>query len=248
VSSLDYTLEHIDDVLPRTHFAVPELDISRTALIVMDIQKQVADPASPMYIQSVGGAPNGADTVKPSIEVIEACRAAGIPVIWSLYGLQPNGLDVGMCEAKWPMVNPGKPDSPISWGTWGCELADGLEPRDDEPQIRKHRFSTFWNTPLDEYLHQYDADTIVIVGVTSANCVHGTALDGWQRNYKVVVIADTTTALPHPGENQPLGTGQHWEALRTIQMNYGDVLLRSEFYEKLDAAKAKARGDLAATA
>ena len=69
----------------------------------------------------------------------------------------------------------------------------------------------------------------MIVGVTSANCAHATCVDGWNKNYKMVVLADTTTAIPHPGKDQPMGTGQHWEALRNIQMNYGDVRTSIEF-------------------
>ena len=36
--------------------------------------------------------------------------------------------------------------------------------------------------------------------------------------------------------DQPLGYGQHWEALRNVQANHGDVLLTTELLEMLAAA------------
>lgn len=234
--SLAYTLEHLDEVVDRSAFVASEIDPKKTALLVLDMQKLCVTPGGTAYIESVAGAPAGKDVIEPTLRVIDACRNAGIPVIWSLWGLRPDGLDKGLCKAKWPGLNPGTPESPASWGAGEDELDDAMNPLEHEPVIRKHRFSSFYNTPLDEYLRELGADTLVIAGVTSANCAHATAIDGWNKNYKIVVLADCTTAIPHSGQNQPLGTGQHWEALRNIQMNYGDVLLSSEFFAKLDAA------------
>ncbi len=233
MSSLDFTYQHLDEVVDRQAFVAPTIDASKTALLVLDMQKACVRPGGAMYIESVAGAPCGKDTVAPTLRVIDACRTADVPVFWSLWGLRGDGFDKGIAALKWPAINPGTPGSPCSWGNGGDELDDAFKPLDNEPQIRKHRFSSFYNTPLDDYLHEVGADTLVIAGVTSANCAHATAIDGWNKNYKVVLIADTTTALPHSGANQPLGTGQHWEALRNIQMNYGDVLLSTEFLSKL---------------
>ncbi|MDB5937436.1 MAG: hypothetical protein JWQ01_4780, partial [Massilia sp.] len=101
-----------------------------------------------------------------------------------------------------------------------------------------HRFSSFYHTPLDEFMRELGADTLVIAGVTSANCAVATAIDGWNMNYKIILLADTTTAVPATNPDQPLGYGQHWEALRNIQMNYGDILLSTEFLDKLDHGAA----------
>jgi biuret amidohydrolase len=234
MSSLDFTLQHLDDVIDRSTKAVTAIDPSKTALLVLDMQKLIVDPDGAGYVQSVGGAPEGIDTIEPTNRVIDACREAGIPVVWSLWGLRPDGLDKGICAPKWPGLNPGGPDSPASWGNRDAELHDAMKPRDDEPQIHKHRFSSFYHTPLGEYMSELGADTLIIAGVTSANCGVATAIDGWNMNYKVAILADTTTAVPASNEDQPLGYGQHWEALRNIQMNYGDVLLSSEFLAMLE--------------
>lgn len=235
-SSLAYTYEHIDDEIDRSFRVAPEIDPSRTALLVLDVQKLIVDPKGAAYVESVAGAPAGKDVVEPIKRVVECARQAEIPVFWSLWGLRPDGLDAGVCTLKWPGLKPGHPDSPASWGNRDAELADGLEPLANEPVVKRSRFSCLSGTAFDEWLRQLDIEYVAIAGVTTANCMHSTTIDLWNRNYKVIVLADTATSIPNPKPNQPLGTGQHWEALRNIQMNYGDVLLSTEFVELLDRA------------
>lgn len=235
MSSLDFTYDHIDDVLPRGAWVAPTIDPARTMLLVLDVQNLIVSESGAAYVKSVGGAPEGKDTIEPIKRVLEACRDKGIPVVWSLWGLRPDGMDAGLAKAKWPGLDCGSPTSPGSWGNPAGDdlLHPEMKPLDGEPVMYKHRFSSFYNTPLEEYLREDDRDTLIIIGVTSANCMHSTAIDGWNKNYKIVCVADTTTAVPAPNEDQPLGYGQHWEALRNIQMNYGDVLLSTELIEKL---------------
>lgn len=233
MSSLDFTYEHLDDVVDRSAMVSPTIDASKTVLLVLDMQKLIVTPGGAGYVESVGGAPEGKDTVEQVNRTIEVCRERGIPIVWSLWGLRGDGLDAGRAKEKWPGLNPGAPDSPASWGNRDAEFDDAMKPREDEPVMYKHRFSSFYHTPLDEYMRELGADTLVIAGVTSANCAITTAIDGWNMNYKMILLADTTTAVPASNKDQPLGYGQHWEALRNFQMNYGDVLTVDEFVEKV---------------
>lgn len=238
MSSLDFTYQNLEKVVPRNFFGAEALvtksiDPKKTLLLALDIQKLIVAPDGAGYVPSVGGAPEGKDTVEPCLQVIDKCREVGIPVVWSLWGLRGDGKDAGRCTEKWPPLNPGAPDSPASWGNRDAELDDRCKPRDDEPVMYKHRFSSMYNTPLDEYLREDNRDTLVIIGVTSANCAHATAIDAWNKDYKVIVLADTTTAIPNMLEDVPDGYGQHWEALRNIQMNYGDVRTSREFFEMI---------------
>jgi biuret amidohydrolase len=248
MSSLDYTYEHLDDAVERGAWVAPVIDPRKTVLLVLDMQKLIVDPAGAGYVPSVGGAPEGKDTIEPVNRTIAACRDLGMQLVWSLWGLRGDGLDAGMCKAKWPPLEPGTPGSPASWGNRDAELADEMQPNEGEPVMYKHRFSSFYNTPLDEYMREVGADTLVIAGVTSANCAHATAIDGWNKNYKVIVLADTTTAVPAPNADQPLGYGQHWEALRNIQMNYGDVLTVTEFLDRVQTSGASSRQPAGASA
>lgn len=235
MSSLDYTYENIDKVIDRSHMLAPTIDPKKTMLLVLDMQKACVTPGGAMYIESVGGAPEGKDVVGVVQRVLEASRAKGIPVVWSLWGVRPDGKDAGYADTKWGIDD--LSTFPGSWGKGGDELDDALKPLPDEPVFRKHRFSSFYGTPLNEYMRRAGADTLVIAGVSTGNCTITTAIDGANQDYKVVVIADASAAIPASLKDQPLGYGQHWEALRNIQANHGDVLLSNEYLEKIGATE-----------
>ena len=233
MSSLDYTYENLDKLVPRSNFLAPTIDPKKTMLLVLDMQKACAEVGGAMYIESVGGAPEGKDVVEPVKNVLAACRAKGIPVVWSLWGLRPDGADAGFADVKWGLTGQLK-EWPGSWGNGGDELVDGLEPAEGEPVIRKHRFSSFYHTALNEYMRRAGADTLIVAGLSTGNCQLATAIDGANQDYKIIVLADTTAAIPS-GLDDPLGYGQHWEALRQIQANHGDVRTSKEFLQLIDA-------------
>jgi biuret amidohydrolase len=233
MSSLDYTYENLDKWVDRSHYVAETIDPKKTMLLVLDMQKACAEPGGAMYIPSVGGAPEGKDTVEPVKKVLDACRKKGIPVVWSLWGLRPDGWDAGYADKKWGLEGQLK-EWPGSWGNGGDELVEGLEPAEGEPVIRKHRFSSFYHTPLNEYMTRAGADTLVVAGLSTGNCQLATAIDGANMDRKIIVLADTCAAIPS-GLEDPPGYGQHWESLRQIQANHGDVRTSQEFLELIGA-------------
>ncbi|MBW0100900.1 cysteine hydrolase family protein [Pseudonocardia sp. KRD291] len=233
MSSLDYTYTHIDTHIDRSAWVAPTIDPKKTMLLVLDMQKACAQPGGAMYIPSTGGAPEGKDVVQPVVNVLEACRAKGIPVVWSLWGLRPDGKDAGFADVKWGLQG-ALAQFPGAWGNGGDELVDELEPLPDEPVFRKHRFSSFYGTALTEYMRKAGCDTLVVAGLSTGNCQIATAIDGANQDFRIVVLADTTAAIPS-GKDDPMGYGQHWEALRQIQANHGDVRTSIEFLKMLDA-------------
>ena len=79
----------------------------------------------------------------------------------------------------------------------------GLEPAEGEPVIRKHRFSSFYHTALNEYMRRAGADTLVVAGLSTGNCQLATAIDGANQDYKIIVLADTTAAIPSGLDDPP---------------------------------------------
>lgn len=229
MSSLDYTYENLDQVIDRSRMVAPTIDPKKTMLHILDMQKAVAEPDGAMYVPSVGGAPASNDIVQPVKTVLEAARRKGIPVTWSLWGLRPDGADAGYADVKWGLEGKLK-EFPGAWGNGGDQLVDELVPAEDEPVFRKHRFSSFYGTPLNEYMRRKGVDTLVVAGLSTGNCHMATAIDGANQDYKMIHLADCAAAIPS-GLDDPLGYGQHWEALRQIQANHGDVRTSLEFLE-----------------
>lgn len=224
----------LDTVLNRRYPVIDAIEPSKTAMIVVDMQRYFLDPDQPAYLPGGNGAPSSETVLTNVAEAVDLCRKHGIQVIWSRWGLRGDGWDVGRWAPKWPTWQAGTPAGP-SWENPAIEIAPPLVPRDDEPVFDKSRYSSFWGTPLDSFLrHIPDVDTLVMVGVTTNFCVRYTVEDAFSRDYKVLVIADCTSATNDPIQAKVAGSGQYVAALRDIAIGLGDVWTLDEFRQALE--------------
>jgi nicotinamidase-related amidase len=74
------------------------------------------------------------------------------------------------------------------------ELVEPVLPPPDVPFIVKARHSIFYQTLLDYYLRNEDISRLVFAGQVTEQCILYSALDGYLRNFEVVVATD---ALAH---------------------------------------------------
>ena len=173
-----------------------------TALIVVDVQNDFADPDGSL---SVGGARAVVAAVNREIA---AALADGATVI----ATQDWHPDVTPHFAKdggpWPVHCVG--------GTWGAELEPGLELPDAAPRVRKGAngedgYSGFTMrdpttgttspTELDDLLREAKVDSVVVVGLATDYCVKATALDAIGLGYETAVITDAIAAVDvEPGD------------------------------------------------
>lgn len=82
-------------------------------------------------------------------------------------------------------------------GSWGSAFVDGIEPRNDEAVISKHRFSAFADTGLDHLLRARAINTIILAGVTTNCCVETTAREAVMRDFQVVIASDCVAVKDH---------------------------------------------------
>lgn len=227
----------LNKYVDRSNSIVPDtIDLKRTVVHALDIQNLCLDPRGADYVESVGGAPSGAESLGPAKRILDLAREKGIKVNWSMWGMDPRRLDLGIWGLKYPSWK--DPESPFNHGTWNGALVDGFEPLPDEAVLKKNRNSSFFGTSFGDLLREDDAQWLVIIGSSTANCVPTTARDGFERGFKVIVVADAGTAIPVPAPGQsrktsedttPEGYGQYWEGLRNIQAQYADVMSSDEF-------------------
>ena len=235
--------EKVDKYVDRTYRYVPDkIDLSRTTVHMLDVQNLCLEKRGADYVQSVAGAPSGEDSLVEAKKCLDAARANGVNVNWSMWGIDPNGYDIGLWGNKYPAWK--KPDSPFNHGTFDGALCDGFVPAENEAVLRKHRNSSFFESPLNSWLMTAGTDYFVIVGSSTGNCVPTTARDAFELGYKVIVVADSGTAIPLNWHGRspehdfevPEGYGQYWEGLRNMQAQYADILTGSEFRALLNAS------------
>jgi biuret amidohydrolase len=153
---------------------------SRTALLVVDMQRIFLDPASPLCI------PGGAALI-PALNALAAqCREAGVPVLFSATTHKPDGSDLGLLtegRAAWLRANPYLVDP--EW----TALHPDIERKLQDTFIPKTRYSVFYNTPLEDWLTKHRRDSLIIGGVASAACCAATPRDAYYRDIRPIVLA-----------------------------------------------------------
>jgi len=171
---------------------------SRPALVVVDVQRDFADP------ERLGGygltdatLANLDRTVTRIGDLVDAARTAEVPVVWVELGSDParpwrssNWLREGDFDA------PMSPDEPCRIGTPGAEWYQ-MQPIKGELRVVKRGYSGFLGTDLDARLRAAGCDWLTVVGLTSECCVYATAQDAVQLDWPVVVPQDTTAAYDH---------------------------------------------------
>lgn len=83
----------------------------------------------------------------------------------------------------------------IIYGTDEWEQIKELSPKSAEPIIDKTRYSAFYGTNLDEWLHQNAIEDLIITGVLTNCCCETTARDAFVRDYRVFFVADGTATV-----------------------------------------------------
>ncbi len=157
------------------------LNVGRSALLVIDMQKYFLNPNSTEFT------PSGRIILKNIKKLIDSFRSNNSPVIFTKHAHHKSGTDAGIMKWWWEgMCIEGTPES---------EVAEELSPLDNERQIIKRRYSAFFNTDLDIILRSSHIEELVICGIMTNMCCESTARDAYFRNYKVFFLADATGSI-----------------------------------------------------
>jgi nicotinamidase-related amidase len=175
------------------------LDLTRTALIIVDLQNDFCAPQG--WLASIGVDVSVlAEAVALSGTLAAAARSAGVPVIWLNWGNRPDqaNLPPGVAHVYDPdgagagigSVLPASGAAVLTKDSWGAALTAPLRAEDGDILIDKYRMSGFWDTELDSVLRNLRVDTLLFAGVNSDQCVYATLIDAACLGYDVVLLTD----------------------------------------------------------
>lgn len=180
---------------------------SRTALIVVDVQNDFADPKGNLYVQ-------GGEQVVPLInQLVAKAASAGSFIVytqdWHPYSTPHFAKDGG----KWPVH--------CVAGTWGSEFQPDLDVAGPVVQNglgRDDGYSGFTvrdlvsgenkPTELRTLLQAHDIASVIIVGLALDVCVRETALDACKLGFETSVVLDATKPV------EPTAVGSTIEEMR----------------------------------
>ncbi|HID04666.1 MAG TPA: cysteine hydrolase [Aigarchaeota archaeon] len=177
------------------------LDARKTAVIVVDMQNDFADPKGSLFVKT---AP---DTIPAISRVLEKAREAGVKIIYTQdwhSGDDPEFKIWGVHALA---------------GTWGAEVVDALKPREDDIIVKKLRYDAFYGTSLEHILRLHKIETLVVTGTVANICVLHTAGSAALRWFNVVVPVDCISAITE---------FDYKAALRQITFLYRGTLTKSD--------------------
>ncbi|MQA99796.1 MAG: isochorismatase family protein [Actinobacteria bacterium] len=165
-----------------------------TALIVVDVQNDFADPGGNLYVR-------GGEEVIPVIDrEIDRAVAAGALVVYTQDWHPPDTPHFEKDGGIWPVH--------CVKGTWGAELHPDLKIVGETIRkgtqgedgysgftVRDPRSGDERATPLEDLLRERHIKKVVVTGLATDYCVRATALDAADKGFATTVLAEAVRAV-----------------------------------------------------
>ncbi|MCC6737139.1 MAG: cysteine hydrolase [Bauldia sp.] len=173
-----------------------DLDPAKTALIVIDMQRDFIEPGG--FGESLGNNVALLQAIVPTVgKLIAGFRAAGVPVIHTMECHKPDLSDCppSKRERGSPSLRIGD-EGPMGRllisGEPGTAIIDALAPLASEIVIEKPGKGAFYATELGDVLKKLGTKQLVFAGVTTEVCVQTTMREANDRGFDVVLAVDAT--------------------------------------------------------
>jgi biuret amidohydrolase len=169
-----------------------------TALLVIDMQRDFLEHGG--FGEMLG---NDVERLRravgPTRRVLDAFRAARLPVIHTREGHRPDLADCPPSKkARGKLTagigDPGPMGRILVRGERGHDIVDELAPRPGEPVVDKPGKGAFYATDLDAVLRSRRIHSLVVTGVTTEVCVQTTVREANDRGYECLVLEDCTAS------------------------------------------------------
>ncbi len=173
-----------------------------TALIVVDVQNDFADPDGSLYV------PGGEDVVAVANSEIEAALEAGATVVYTQDWHPPVTPHFAKDGGIWPVH--------CVADTWGAAFAPGLRIAGDVVRkgtggedgysgftVRDPETGAESSTGMAELLGERGIEKVVVVGLALDYCVKDTALDAGTAGFHTTMLRHATRPVDlEPGDGE----------------------------------------------
>lgn len=194
----------------------PPGPVRECALLVVDVQRDFADPAVLTWLDAADR-DRVAAAVRRTSGLVDAARAAGVRVVWVGLGQDPAEP---WAASRWLRGLPADPaddpeEEPCVEGSPGAAWF-GVAPAPGEEVVVKRRYSGFHGTGLADTLRSAGTTWVAAAGLTTECCVDATVRDAFQLGFRTVVASDATAAYQEDAHRHALAAlGQNAAVVAT---------------------------------
>jgi ureidoacrylate peracid hydrolase len=210
-----------------------EINLEKSAIIVVDMQNAFASPGGMLDIAGLDI--SGAHQVISAIRcVLEAARAAQIPIIYLQMGYKPDLSNAGgPSSPNWHKelamslmhTRPDLKGKILTEGTWDFAIVDELAPHPGDLVVVKTRYSGFAGTTLDSMLRMRGIQFLFFAGIATNVCVESTLRDAFFLEYWPILLSDGA---------MPAGAASQQEAtLFNVESFFGWTVQSAELLKSL---------------
>jgi nicotinamidase-related amidase len=171
-----------------------EIAPSRTALVVIDMQRDFLEPGG--FGETLGNDVSLlTKVIKPLGALMSVARRTGMLIIHTREGHRPDLSDAPRAKVERGLPSmrigaPGPMGRILVRGEPGHDIIPALYPEPGEPVIDKPGKGAFYATDLHSILQNRQIETLIVCGVTTEVCVHTTVREANDRGFRCIVPAD----------------------------------------------------------
>jgi len=171
-------------------------DPGRTALVVIDMQRDFVEPGG--FGAALGNDVSPLAAIVPTVRrLLDGARAAGLPIVHTRECHRPDLSDCPQAKRlrgapSLRIGDPGPMGRILVAGEPGAQIVPALAPREGETVLDKPGKGAFFATPLDELLAARAIDSLLLAGVTTEVCVQTTMREANDRGYECLLVEDAT--------------------------------------------------------
>lgn len=173
-----------------------EFDPARTALVVIDMQRDFVEPGG--FGAALGNDVEPVAAIIPTVRrLLDAARAAGLTIVHTRECHLPDLSDCPPAkrERGAPSLrigDPGPMGRILIAGQPGAEIVPELAALDGERVIDKPGKGAFYATPLGDLLAEKGITHLIFAGVTTEVCVQTTMREANDRGFECLLAEDAT--------------------------------------------------------
>ncbi len=156
-----------------------ELDPTRTAVVVVDMQNAFCHPDGSLY------APDSEAAIEPVSTLVDRAHDAGASVVYTRDVHPPEQFDDAHYYDEFERWG-----EHVLEGSWDAELVDALDPQPTDHVVEKHTYDAFQQTELDGYLSARGIDDLLFCGTLANVCVLHSAGSAGLRDYRPIIVED----------------------------------------------------------